>query len=215
MPVVVEGAIGLKKALAKYAPELKKQYDNEIKAAVKPIITAAKSKVAPAIFGGDNNWGKPSAGFPHYDPNAIRRGLTYSLAGKRSKSGFVSLVTLLNKNAAGAIAETAGRVHPNGRPTSHTVTINKRFRPTEVRVRTTKDSMSNNPFAGAMMIERLNEHIGHLKKYDSDPKSNGRLLYAAYAENQGKALDAIMRAIENANNELDKIMKQDRWTIAA
>lgn len=216
MPVVVQGAIGLRKALKAYAPELKKQYDKEVRAALKPIVASARSRVPNQIFGGDNNWANHPGKFPIYDPSAIRRGLTYSLAAKRSKSGFVSLATLLNKNAAGAIAETAGRVHPYGRPTSHKVMVNKRFRPREVTVRTTKDSNSNNPFAGQMMIERLNEHMGHLQTYQTgDNKSRGRLLYAAYNENRGKALDAIMAAVNKANAELDKIMSSDRWTLAA
>lgn len=194
MPVVVQGVVGLRKALAKYAPELKKQYDKELREAMKPIVLNAKSRVPQQIFGGDNNWSNNPGKFPKYDPRVIRRGLTYSVAGKRSQSGFVSLATLFNKSAAGAIAETAGRVNPFGR----------------------RDSKSRNPYAGAMMIERLNEHMGHLKSYHSgDNKSNGRLLYAAYADNQGKALDAIMKAVDKANKSLDIIMQSDRWTLAA
>lgn len=215
MPVEVKGAVAFKKALARYAPELKKEFDKEVRAAIKPVIAAAKAKVAPAIFGGDNNWSKPIGTFPRYDAAVIRRGLTYSLASKRSRSGFVSLATLFNKSPVGAIVETAGRVHPFGRPTSHQVTINKRFRPKQVTVRTSKDSMSNNPDAGFMMIERLNEHIGHLKQYDNNRKSRGRLLYAAYDENQGKALNAIMDAVQKTNTDLERIMNKDRWSLAA
>lgn len=194
MPVVVQGAVGLRKALTRYAPELKKQYDKELREAMKPVIDSARAKVPQQIFGGDNNWTNNPGKFPKYDPGVIRRGLVYSTAGKKSMSGFVSLATLLNKSAVGAIAETAGRVNPYGR---------------------TK-SKSLNPNAGQMMIERLNEHMGHLKAYQNgDNKSRGRLLYAAYAENQGKALDAVMAAVNKANRELDAIMTKDRWSIAA
>lgn len=215
MPVEVKGAVAFKKALARYAPELKKEFDREVKAAIKPIITVAKSKVPQQVFGGDDNWSNRIGGFPKYDPNVIRRGLTYSTGSKRSKSGFVSLATLLNKSPIGAIVERAGAVNPYGRPTSHQVTLNKRFRPTQVTVRTSKDSQSNNPNAGMMMIERLNQHVGHLKRYDKSPKSNGRLLYAAYAENQGKALDAIMKAVMTTNAKLDSIMTKENWSLAA
>jgi hypothetical protein len=215
MPVEVKGAIAFKKALARYAPELKKEFDKEVKAAIKPIVAAAKSKVPQQVFGGVDNWSNWAGGFPKYDPNVIRRGLTYSTGSKRSRSGFTSLATLFNKSAVGAIVERAGAVHPYGRPTSHQVTINKRFRPTQVTVRTSKDSQSQNPNAGMMMIERLNEHVGHLKSYDKGPKSNGRLLYAAYAENQGKALDAIMKAVMTANAKLDNVMTKDNWSLAA
>ena len=217
MPVVVEGAVAFRKALNRYAPELKKELDKEIKAAIKPIISGARSKVPDAVFGAPDNWSNNiTSTFPQYNAGVIRRGLTYSLAAKRSKSGFVSLATLLNKSPAGAIAETAGRVHPFGRPTSHQVTINKRWGGRQVTVRTTKDSQSLNPNAGMMMIERLNERVGHLKAYKSGDKSTrGRLLYAAYAENQGKALDAIMAAVLKTNAKLDAMMAKDRWSLAA
>jgi alpha-D-ribose 1-methylphosphonate 5-triphosphate synthase subunit PhnL len=41
--------------------------------------------------------------------------------------------------------------------------------------------------------------VGALKDYSGRGKnSTGRLLYAAYARNQGKALNAIFQSIENA-----------------
>ena len=67
-----------------------------------------------------------------------------------------------------------------------------------------------------MMIERLNERMGHLKSYKfGDKSTQGRLLYAAYAENQGKALDAIMAAVMKANSQLNAVMRKDRWSLAA
>lgn len=217
MPVVVQGVVGLKKALARYEPDLKKAFDQEIKAAIKPILADAKSRVPAQVFGGDDNWSNyPNQNFPRYNSAIIRKGLTYSLGAKRSKSGFVSLATLFNKSAPGGIIETAGRVHPYGRPTSHTVTVGKRFEKRQVVVRTSKDSNSLNPNAGMMMIERLNEHVGHLQSYKAgDRKTQGRLLYAAYARNQGKALDAIMKAVMTANDNLYRAMHKDKWDLAA
>jgi hypothetical protein len=52
--------------------------------------------------------------------------------------------------------------------------------------------------------------IGPLKQYDKFQRGRGRVLYAAYADNQGKALDATMRAIDKASrllNERTKIRK--------
>lgn len=217
MPVAVQGVIGLKKALARYEPDLKKAFDQEVKSAIKPILADAKSRVPSQVFGGDDNWSNwPNQKFPRYNASIIRKGLTYSMGAKRSKSGFVSLATLFNKSAVGGIIETAGRVHPYGRPTSHTVTVGKRFSKRQVVVQTSKDSNSANPNAGMMMIERLNEHVGHLQTYKTgDRKTQGRLLYAAYARNQGKALDAIMKAVMIANEKLDRIMTKDKWDLAA
>jgi len=216
MAVVVEGLAGFRKALKELSPHIAKNMNNRIKAELTPIIKDARAKVPNAIFGAPDNWSNyvgvnpnPSTGgyFPRYDAGAIRKGLVYSLARqKKTKSGYVSMITLLNKNPAGAIAETAGRTNPYGRPQRHQVEINKRFGSKFVTVRTSKDSLSDNPRAGQMMIERLDSNMGTMKNFKgkSSKKTEGRLLYAAYAENQGKALDAIMAAIEDAKREFDR-----------
>jgi hypothetical protein len=122
---------------------------------------------------------------------------------KKTKGGFKSMISLLNKNAAGAIIETAGRTNQYGRPTSHMVSIGRYGR--TMRIKTTKDRQSNNPDAGNMMINRLDAHVGELKNYKaSNPKTRGRLLYAAYAENQGKAVAAIMNAINKAREDFNR-----------
>lgn len=186
MPVVVEGIVGLKKALAKLAPDIKKEMDAEIRAALKPIIEDARSKVPASAPGGLYNYNYPGyerksrtgreRGFPSYDSKAVRKGLTYTLATRRINKGFVSLFSLLNKSATGAIIETAGRANPGGSPRSK----------------------SNNPDAGRRFIGAMNQ-VGGLVDYAGRGKeSTGRLLYAAYARNQGKALDATMKAIEKA-----------------
>jgi hypothetical protein len=41
--------------------------------------------------------------------------------------------------------------------------------------------------------------VGPLKQYDKFERGRGRLLYAAYAENNGKALDATFKAIDKAS----------------
>ena len=198
MPVVVEGIVGFKKALAKLAPDIKKEMDAEIRAALKPIITDARSKVPANAPGGLFNYNYPGyerksrtsrkRAFPDYDSKAVRKGLTYTLATRRINTGFVSLFSLLNKSATGAIIETAGRANPGGDPRSQ----------------------SNNPDAGRKFIGAMNG-IGALKDYSGRGQmSTGRLLYAAYARNQGKALDATMKAIDKAKLVFATRIKADR-----
>lgn len=187
MPVVIEGVVQLRKALNKLAPDIKKEMDKEIRAAIKPILKDAKSHVPNNAPGMLINWNDPGyqrkprpprkRAFPSYDPRAVRKGLTYSLATKRfDNSGFVSLFTLFNKSASGAIIETAGRKNPTGDP----------------------QSMSNNSNAGKTFINSMNG-IGALRDYSGRGKmSTGRLLYAAYARNQGRALNATLIAVEKA-----------------
>lgn len=192
MPVVVEGVVGLRKALGKLAPDIKKELDKEVRAALKPIIADARSKVPASAPGGLYNYNNPGyerksrtsrqRGFPSYDAKAIRKGLTYSVSPSRVRnSGFVSLFTLLNRSASGAIVETAGRLSGGAG---------------------SMKSQSNNPDAGRRFIGAMNG-IGGLVDYAGRGReSTGRLLYAAYARNQGKALDATMKAIQNAKMSL-------------
>lgn len=198
MPVVVEGIVGLRKALKNYAPDLQKQMDTEIRMAMKDVIKDARRRVPEStrLYNWTDNGqtrisrtGRATA-FPAYNQSLIRRGLTYSIGKqRRNRAGFVSLFTLFNKSAIGAIVETAGRANPNG----------------------SSRSQSNNPYAGAMFNTTLSNQVGTLKSYKGgDRKTTGRLLYAAYADNQGRALNAIMTAINKANDALTKRVEADR-----
>lgn len=200
MPVVVEGVPELKRALKKYAPDLRKQMDDEIRVALKEVVVDARQKVSGQAPGNMYNWQDNNVeaesrtsrqrGFPKYNSNVIRRGLTYSLGrSKFNRAGFASLYSLLNKSAVGAIVETAGRVHPRGR----TQKAGRGYGQSSKNI-----GQSNNPQAGAFFVGRMNG-VGPLKQYDKFERGRGRLLLAAYAENNGKALDATFRAIDKAS----------------
>lgn len=203
MPVVIEGVVGLRKALNKLAPDIKKELDKELREALKPIIADARSKVPSVAPGGLINWNHPgyerksrtsrNRAFPSYDAKAVRKGLVYSVSPSRMKnSGFVSLFSLLNRSATGAIIETSGRANPQG----------------------DSRSQSNNPSAGSRFIGAMNG-VGGLVDYSGRGKnSTGRLLYAAYARNQGRALNAILQAINTAQNNLVKRILNDDKQVA-
>jgi hypothetical protein len=203
MPVVVEGIVGLRKALNKLAPDIKKEMDKEVREALKPIIADARAHVPASTPGGLFNWNSPGYerksrtgrkdAFPPYNSKVIRKGLTYSITPSRMQgTGFVSLFTLLNKSRVGAIIETAGRLNPGGDP----------------------ESQSNNPRAGARFNASMNG-IGALKDYSGRGRnSTGRLLYAAYARNQGRALNAIFKSIETAQNNLVKRIQDSNKRVA-
>ena len=203
MPVVIEGVAGLRKALGKLAPDIKKQLDKEARAALKPIIADARNKVPSNAPGGLYNLNNPGyerksrtgrdTAFPFYDQRLIRKGLTYSVApSKVKRSGFVSLFTLVNKSRMGGIIETAGRLNPGGDPRSQ----------------------SNNTKAGRRFNLAMNG-IGALTDYSGRGReSTGRLLYAAYARNQGKALNAILQSINTARNNLVKEIENSKRMVA-
>ena len=191
MPVVVEGVPELKKALKQFAPDLRKEMDDEIRVALKEVVNKAREKVPGQAPGGLYNWQDNGAesksrtgrarAFPKYNARVIRRGLTYSMGrSKRNYSGFASLYSLLNKSASGAIAETAGRLSGSSGSSR---------------------SESNNPQAGARFIGGMNG-IGAMKSLDGRQKSTGRILFAAYVENEGKALNAVFKAIDKASKAL-------------
>ena len=193
MPVVVEGIVGLRKALNTYAPHLRKQLDYQAKLVLKPIVEDARGMVPETwplrnwnypgyerrgmneISPGYSLKGKARA-FPSFDARIVRKGLTYSLGKKRNKrTGFVSMFTLLNRSAAGQIIETAGR---------------------KSGISGSSESASRNKDAGRQFIGSMNV-VGALKDFAGKGQATtGRLLYAAYDRNEGKALDHIMKAIE-------------------
>jgi hypothetical protein len=203
MPVVVEGVPELKKALKKFAPDLLKEMNSEIRLALKEVTKDAKAKVPSQAPGNLYNWNDKGyeplsrivgrRAFPLYNSGVIRRGLTYSIARKKANSkGFASLYALLNKSPVGAIVETAGSKSPFGRKQI----ANRNFAESYKNI-----GNSNNPDAGRIFVGAMNG-VGPLKRYDNKSPNRGRLLYAAYAENNGKALDATMKAIAKAANTL-------------
>ena len=200
MPVVVDGVPELKKALKQFAPDLLKEMNAEIKVALKEVVDDARAKVPGQAPGNLYNWNDDGReamsrtsrerGFPKYNSRVVRRGLTYSIGRqRRNRQGFASLYSLLNKSAVGAIVETSGRLNAFGRPQAG----NRHSKSTK------EFGASNNPNAGRIFVGAMNG-VGALKQYDKFERGRGRLLYAAYAENNGKALDATFKAIEKAAN---------------
>lgn len=207
MPIVLSGVDELKRALKKYAPDLRKEMDATIKGELKSVIDETKQKVPSTPPGRLYNWQDKGRepisrthrerGFPLYNALEVRRGLTYRAGTSRfNKAGFAALFSLWNASAVGAIMETAGRVNSSGRPQMGN----------HGRGSTQKFGQSNYSGAGHVFVGSMNG-IGALKPYKSATtqkhRSTGRLLYATYADRQGKTLDAIMKAIDLASKKLE------------
>lgn len=180
MPIRVEGVDNLKRALRKFDPDLYKEMNKEIAYALKSVVNVAKVNVPSDFLSGAMGDGERKSqtsrtrAFPVYNSMTIRRGLTYSLARKKgNRKGWSASYSLLNKSAIGSIAEVAGTKNPFGSPRSQ----------------------SNNPNAGRQFIAALNQDMGSIKQVG---KGRGRLMYAALSDNQGKARDAVISAIEKA-----------------
>lgn len=185
MPSVVKGVVDARKILRKVDPELFKDMNKRIAYAMAGVRDAARNEVTPTIPGLSNFIGNTvqkskengtGRGFPKYDPTLVRRGLTYSMAKKKaSPSGFSAVYSMLNKNAAGAIIETAGRKNPGG------------VAPT-----------------GAHFINAIANQFGNLEQAGSTAKTQGRLMAAALASRKSNVQHEILKAIDDTIKTLQR-----------
>jgi hypothetical protein len=189
--------------MRKFEPDLAKNLNKEVRAALTPVQKKAQSYV-PSTIPGLSNWmmktkaktegATNSKGFPKFNSNLVRRGIKIYL-GKTSKNnrGFVTYYRIANTTAPGAIMETSGRVHPSGQPwvgkkgnlgagSGGKTQLNHHY------------SHSNDPQAGLHFINSLGSMRG-------GGKTRGRLIYRAWDEDQGNAL-------RNVRFALDKTIQQ-------
>jgi hypothetical protein len=227
MPVEVKGIVEVQKALKKFAPDLYKEMNKEIRSAMREVVNEARTNVPNQIQGlsGWQDQGKEvvsrtagkARGFPKYNPDVIRKGLTYSLGrSRRNYSGFVNVYRLLNRSAAGAIYETAGRKNPDGRaPVQSAIYQNQITQGTEGYyfykgkkiARATRNYNSNNPFAGYHFVNSIDDEA-RLESIGRGRKNKGRLLYAAFAKDQGKVTKATFKAIDTAILKFNSSLKR-------
>jgi len=163
MPTSVKGASNLRKALKQFTPDLAKETQKEIAGFLKPVVRNARGFV-PSNSEVPSGWlvGNQKGKWERvaFDSTIAKRGIGYKTTpSKTNRSGFKSLVSILNKSAAGAIYETAGR--KSG--------IDGRFTP-----------RFNGSLAG------------------QSQKTQGRAMFKAWQQDQGKAKGAVLQAIFNS-----------------
>ncbi len=215
MPIELSGVDELRKALKQYAPDLDKQLKKDLTLATQSVVNAARGFVpaTPPL----SNWGRDGGNFPIYNAATIRNGIRLSTArSKINKNGFASSVRIVNANAAGAIYETAGRKNPGGQPQGKTrevviPTFRKDTGVGEHRYITSTGKnfgKSNNPNAGRQFVDAANA-TGILvnakprvagQRGQVSRKSTGRLIYRAWAADNGKTNEAVVRAIMKTND---------------
>jgi len=160
--------------------------------------------------------------FPKYDQASIVSDIDYRAGQNKRIKGVYFNVSyyVANRDAGGAIFETAGRVSGlGGRKTEHTVAsrhkFNKRY---SVSSGTKQDNNSLNPNAGAQLMSRMGPLYGtrlpELFKGASN-KSRGRLIYRAWAEDSEKVTPAVNHAIDNAVNIFNATNTANRYTLAS
>jgi hypothetical protein len=182
----------------------------EMGAALKPITSKARGYL-PSNSAMLSGWTSATSSentvkyrvFPKYDQAEAKKGVKYSTTpSKPNRRGFISLARIMNTSAGGAIYDTAGRKNPSGQPT-FTPT---RFTPASYREDGRGYNKSLNPNAGKQFLDRANAtgqlvnarprqqgQVGRLSR-----KMTGRVIFRAFAEDQGKVTAAVVKAIGNS-----------------
>jgi hypothetical protein len=215
MPTELKGAKNLRKALRKFEPDLAKQTTKQIASWLKPLTNKARGYM-PSNSDMLSGWTSATSSadtvkyrvFPKYDQTEAKRGVKYSTTPSRpNRSGFVSLARIVNTSAGGAIYETAGRKNPSGQPTFQRT----KFTPASYREDGRGFNKSLNPNAGKQFIDRANS-LGQLVNARprqqgqvgrSTRKMTGRVIFRAFAEDQGKVTAAVGKAISNSAIEFE------------
>lgn len=190
-------------ALERFAPDLKKALDREIKKVTGKIVGEAKEflpfNVRPsgwmremknASFVGPLQQGKSrTSGFSTYDATKAKGGIkAVSPSSKRTGSGFTNAYGVIQRDKAGAIFETAGRGSGASR-------------------RRTRASRSTNPYASQQFIQTVEKYYGVIPTAKHDGNDKGRALIKATDNNrkeaQGKIFAAIKEAEKKAQTRMD------------
>lgn len=171
MPTKVQGAVNLRKALKQFTPDLAKETTKEIGRFLKPVVKNARGFI-PANDQVPSGWlvGNQKGKWERvaFDSAVAKRGIGYKTTpSKVNRSGFRALISILNKTAAGAIYETAGRKN-----------------------------------AGGNFSPRLGGELTGMSR-----KMQGRAMFRAWTEDQGKAKGAVLQAIFNSADKFNRTAK--------
>jgi hypothetical protein len=184
MQIKIEGVKQTRKALRNFAPDLSKQLDKELRIALAPISRKARGFVeTDSPMRGWSPRSFSEGKFPQYHASTIRSGIGFTTKpGKATRSGFTANATIYNRSVAGAIYETAGRANNGeGQPW------------VGPKAGGTSKKVSRSTWAGAGT-----QFIENLGPLTSSTKGQGRLILKAWAQDQGKAYGAAIKAIDKA-----------------
>jgi len=193
VPVEVKGLRETRRALAKFAPDLKKEVDKDARDRLKVMVSAARGFAPTSLPRNLHGWtittkseilknisNLGSRKFPLYQAGEVKSGIKYDTGFSRANSrGFRSLYELRNNSAAGSIYEWAGRINPTGLPwEGPTAAPGNR-----------KVSHSLNPKAGAWFIDEIDKQDNQRQ---IKGKKEGRLIFRAVEADNGRFIRSII-----------------------
>lgn len=214
MPIVLSGVEQTIAMLGRFQPHAARAVQDKVKRATQPLVAKARG-YAPAESP-LSGWGKEVGAWAGRSYNAldVKLGIGFDDSPtKPNRKGFSYSAYIYNKSAAGQIYETAGRRHPNGRPWAPSVQHyagagTPAARPDYmIRSSDKKYSQSANPKAGKQFIDSM----GMIYKQQrvkgqrgrTNKKQNGRLIFRAWGEDQGKVLGAVAAAYTEVINKFN------------
>ena len=183
-------------ALERFAPDLKRQLNKEIRGILAPIVLEAKSYLPSNSEIHPSGWQKggfkrfngigplsqeQTRGFIAYDAERAKSGIKQTAATtKKDGTGFRNTYGVIQRDPGGAIFETAGRGSSASRSRS-------------------KTSRSRNPQASQHFIGVIQREHGVLPTARGEGKDKGRALIRAVDRNRFRALNAIREAVDKAS----------------
>ena len=177
-----------------------------IRAAIDPLMRGVAAKAQGFVPGnGDvlSGWAKASGNpgtFPKYDAAVVKAGIGYNPGeNKTFRNGFKVSNYVYNASRPGSIYEVAGRLNPQGRaPFTFRQEGSGTYVRKSARSKALQEYKSNNAFASQQFVAALEPVTKQPKIKDirgAGRKTQGRLIYKAWAQDSVKVYDAIVQAI--------------------
>ena len=192
----IQGVSSTISALQSFAPDLKKALDKDIKRVLSHIVNEARGHIPfdihPSGWARENKnagligplqVGKSRGSFVRFDAAKAKAGIkSVSPRFSKTTSGFKGAYGVIQRDAAGAIFETAGRGSRASRSR-------------------TRASRSTNPTASQDFIQAVEKYNGVLPTSKGLGQDKGRALIRAVDDNKKKAQRAIFEAIKEASSK--------------
>ena len=195
--VTMQGVNQTISALERFAPDLKKELDKEIRGVLSKVVTQAREfipfDIHPSGWARHNKnagligplqQGEGRGSFIPFDAAKAKAGIQPVLSQPKSNTkGFVAYgYGVIQRDPAGAIFETAGRGSKASRAR-------------------TRASRSTNPTASQDFIQAVEKYYGVLPTSKGLGQDKGRALIRAVDDNKKNAQRAIFEAIKDAESK--------------
>jgi hypothetical protein len=211
MPVEVVGIKDVLKGLEFIDEDMRQRIRTAIDPLMRGVALKAKGFV-PSNTDVLSGWAKASGApgtFPKYDASVARAGIGYNPGeNKTFQNGFKVSNYVYNASRPGAIYEVAGRLNPQGRaPFTFRQEGSGTYVKKSARSKALQEYKSNNPFASQQFVAALEPVTKQPKIKDirgAGRKTQGRLIYKAWAQDSTKVYDAILKAINATAIQFNK-----------